>query len=137
MFYQMLYRHDQCKEIWILQSLPLKFLFQNKNIETISKIVNLKKIYLQFSYICLCNLYEISWFYHDFKNGNLCFSNLHCSLYQVLAARILDLSLDVMLSSPKWGPKHLYNSKGLSLHIGTAIIFLLFRSQVHQCFKIF
>ena len=35
----------------------LKFLFHNKNIKIISKIVNLKKEKLQFSYICLCNVF--------------------------------------------------------------------------------
>ena len=54
--------------------------------------------------------YKILWFYQDFKSANLCFLNL----YSVHAARILDLPLEVMLSSPKWEMKHLYNSKGFS-----------------------
>ena len=41
--------------------------------------------------------YEIPWFYQDFKNENLRFLNL----YSVHAARILDLSLELMLSPPK------------------------------------
>ena len=41
--------------------------------------------------------YEIQWFYQDVKNENLCFLNL----YSVHAVRILDLSLEVMLSPPK------------------------------------
>ena len=55
--------------------------------------------------------YEIPWFYRDLKSENLCFLNL----YVVLAGRILALSLEVMLSHPKWGTKHLYNSKGFSI----------------------
>ena len=45
--------------------------------------------------IPLC--YEIPWFYQNFKGGNLCFLNL----YSVRAARILELSLKIMLSPPK------------------------------------
>ena len=41
--------------------------------------------------------YKIPWFYQDFKNENRCFLNL----YSVHAARILDLSLEIMLSPPK------------------------------------
>ena len=41
--------------------------------------------------------YEISRFYKDFKGENLCFLNLY--LFHV--GRILDLSLEVMLSPPK------------------------------------
>ena len=40
--------------------------------------------------------YEIQWFYQDFKSENLCFLNL----YSVHAARILDLSLEIMLTPP-------------------------------------
>ena len=54
--------------------------------------------------------HEIRWFYQDFKSENLCFLNL----FSVHAERILDLSLEVMLSPPKWVTKHLYNSKGFS-----------------------
>ena len=54
--------------------------------------------------------YVIPWFYQDFKSENLCFLNL----YSVHAARILDLSLEIMLSPPKWETKHFYNSKGFS-----------------------
>ena len=41
--------------------------------------------------------YEIPWFYQDFKSENLCSSNL----YSVHAARILNLSLEVILNPPK------------------------------------
>ena len=40
---------------------------------------------------------ETTWFYQNFKNENLCFLNV----YSVLVARILHLSLKVMLSPPK------------------------------------
>ena len=40
----------------------------------------------------------------------MCFLNL----YSVHAARILDLSPELMLSPPKWGTKHISNSKGFS-----------------------
>ena len=54
--------------------------------------------------------YEIQWFYQDFKSENLCFLDL----YSVHTARILDLLLEILLSPPKWGTKHLYNFKGFS-----------------------
>ena len=57
--------------------------------------------------------YETPWFYQDFKSENLCFLNL----YSFHAARILDLSLDVILSPPKRGTKHLYNSQGFSFKL--------------------
>ena len=41
--------------------------------------------------------YKIPYFHRDFKNENLCFLNR----YSVHAARILDLSLEVMCNSPK------------------------------------
>ena len=40
---------------------------------------------------------EISWFYQDFKSENLCYLNM----YLIHAARILGLSLKIMLSPPK------------------------------------
>ena len=57
-----------------------------------------KNFFLQF----LCNVYvmfyyEIPWFHQDFNGENLRFLNL----YSVHAARILDLSLEIMLSPPK------------------------------------
>ena len=36
------------------------------------------------------------------------------NLYSVHAARMLDLSLEIILSLPTWGTKQLYNSKGFS-----------------------
>ena len=41
--------------------------------------------------------YDISWFYQDFKSGNLCFLNL----FSAQTAKILDLSLEIMLPPPK------------------------------------
>ena len=41
--------------------------------------------------------YEIPWFCQDFKSESLCFLNL----YSVRAARILDLSPEIMLSPLK------------------------------------
>ena len=62
------------------------------------------------------NVYEIfyhkiPWFYQDFKNENLFF---FLNLYSAHSARILNLSLEIMLSPPKWSMKHLYNSKSFS-----------------------
>ena len=54
--------------------------------------------------------YKILRFYKDFKIGNLCFLKLH----SVRKARILYLSLEIMLSPPKVGMKDLHNSKGFS-----------------------
>ena len=71
--------------------------------------------------------YETNRFYLDFKGENL---------LSVHAARILDLSLDIMLSPPIWGTKHFYNQLyNLFLYAGTGIIFLFFRSQIHRCFE--
>ena len=39
--------------------------------------------------------YKIQWFHQDFKSEN-CFLNM----YSVQAVRILDLSLDIMLTPP-------------------------------------
>ena len=41
--------------------------------------------------------YEFPWFYQDIKSENLCF----LKLYSVHAAKILDLSLEIMLSPQK------------------------------------
>ena len=41
--------------------------------------------------------YKISWFYRDFKSEMCVFLNLH----PVHAARILGLSVEIMLSPPK------------------------------------
>ena len=41
--------------------------------------------------------YEVSWFYQNFNGKNLCFLNL----YLINAAKIQDLSLEIMLSPPK------------------------------------
>ena len=54
--------------------------------------------------------YKIPGFYQDFKSEYQWFLILH-SVHQ---ARILDLLLEIMLSPPKWGMKHFYNSKGFS-----------------------
>ena len=73
-----------------------------------------KKKRLQFLYtiynVYVMFYYKIPWFYQDFKSENLRFLNLH----SVHAAKIRDVTLEVMLSPPKWGTKHLYNSKGFS-----------------------
>ena len=87
------------------------FKIQNKNIKIISKLVNLKKNILQFS----CNVYvmfyyEISWFYQHVKSGNLWFLNM----YSVHGAKILDLSLEIMLSPSEGRITNLYNSNGFS-----------------------
>ena len=76
----------------------------------ISKIMNLKKKKNYNSHIYnvyVVFYYKISWFYQDFKGENLCALNL----YSVQAARILGLLLEIILSPPKWGTKHIYNSK--------------------------
>ena len=53
---------------------------------------------LQFSYnVYVMFHYEIPWFYKDFKIENLCFLNLH----SIHAARILGLSVEIMLSHLK------------------------------------
>ena len=65
--------------------------------------------------------YETTWFYQNFKNENLCFLNQ----YSVDAARILHLSLEVMLSTPKWGTKHLYKSKGFPFMLEQVYFYFL------------
>ena len=71
---------------------------------------------------------EIPLFYQDFKSLNLRLLNL----YIVYAARILDLSVEVMLSPSKRGTKYLYNR--LFLHAATDIKFLFLRNHIHRCF---
>ena len=63
------------KQSGFLEPILLKFLFKNENIDN----------------------YEIPWFYQEFKSENLQFLDL----YSAHAARILDLLLEIMLSSPK------------------------------------
>ena len=41
--------------------------------------------------------FEIPWFYHDLKSENLRFLNP----YSIHGGRILDLSLEIMLSPPR------------------------------------
>ena len=40
--------------------------------------------------------------------------------------------MEIMLCHLTWGMKHLCNSKGFFLHVGTGIMFLFFGSQIHQ-----
>ena len=54
--------------------------------------------------------YEIPWFSQDFKSENLCFLNI----YSVHAGARMDLPLEIVLSPPKRGMKHAYNSKDFS-----------------------
>ena len=70
-----------------------------------SKIVNPKKNFYNSHVYNVCGMfyYEVSWFYQDFNGKNLCFLNL----YLINAAKIQDLSLEIMLSPPKWETKHL------------------------------
>ena len=65
---------------------------------------NLKKIYFSsiLMYVYAVFYYQIQWLYQDFKSENLCFLNR-----SIHAARILDLSLEIMQCPPKRGTKHL------------------------------
>ena len=64
-----------------------------------SKIVNPKKNFYNSHVYNVCGMfyYEVSWFYQNFNGKNLCFLNL----YLINAAKIQDLSLEIMLSPPK------------------------------------
>ena len=111
----MLFRYDQLKSnLGFAQPILLNFFLQNENIKLISKLVNLKKKKeKKISYTCNVYkmfYYETQWFYKNFKSENLWFLNL-CS---IRAVRILNLSLEIMLSAPKWGAKYLYNYKDFS-----------------------
>ena len=90
------------------QPILLKILFQNENIK----------------------IYEIPSFYQEFKSENLWFLNLH----SVDAARILDLSLEIMLSPSKWGRKHLFNSKGFSF-MPEQVYFYFLEAKFVKAFK--
>ena len=57
--------------------------------------------------------HNTQWFYKDFQSENLRFLNLQ----SVNAAQILGLSLELMLSPPKAGTKHLYSCKGFSFMV--------------------
>ena len=65
-----------------------------------SLISKKKKKKIQFSYI---SFLRNAWFYQDFKNEITCFLNL----LAVHPAKILDLSLEIMLSPLKSGTKQL------------------------------
>ena len=98
----MLFRYDQLKSnLGFAQPILLNFFLQNENIKLISKLVNLKKKKeKKISYTCNVYkmfYYETQWFYKNFKSENLWFLNL-CS---IRAVRILNLSLEIMLSAPK------------------------------------
>ena len=66
--------------------------YKHKNIESQEKNYNAHvcDVYVMF-------YYKIPWFYQDFKSEDLCFLNV----YSVHAAKILDLSLEIMLSPLK------------------------------------
>ena len=51
--------------------------------------------------------YEIRWFYKDFKDSGFFESY---KFLKSVSARILDLSLEVMLSPPKWETKHTFTT---------------------------
>ena len=92
-----------------------KFLFQNENIEIISKIVNFNMKSRGFSKIL---------------KVKICFLNL----FSIHTARILDLSLEIMLSPPKWGTKHLYNPYGFSVML-EQIYFHFLEAKLINVFK--
>ena len=64
----------------------------------ISKILNVTEIFSNFHiYNNVMFYFEIPWFYQDLKRENLRFLNL----YSIHGGRILDLSLEIMLSPPR------------------------------------
>ena len=69
--------------------------------DEVHTFMNKNKIKKQFSYttynVYVLFYYDILWFYQNFKSENLFFLNQ----YSVHEARILDLSLEVMLSPLK------------------------------------
>ena len=94
--------------------------------------MNFKKCILHFSYT-VYNVYvmfyqEIPWFYQDFKFVFL-------NMYSGHTVRILDLSLKVMLSPPKLGAKHLYNSKGFSFRLEQVQYFYFSEAKFINVFK--
>ena len=90
---------------WILRK---KINKQNKQTNKLTKNNRFYNSHIYNVYVMF--YYEIPWFYQIFKSENLYFLNL----YPVHAAKILNLSLEVMLNPLKWWTKHLYNSKGFS-----------------------
>ena len=73
--------------------------------------------------------YKIRWFHQDFKSEN-CFLNM----YSVQAARILDLSLDIMLTLPIEVRNNFATLKVLP-SCRTGIIFLFFKVKFINVFK--
>ena len=107
-------RHERVKQSCFCTNYSFKILvsewkYKNNLKSWISKTDLLQSSYTVYNvYIMFfCDIY---WFYQDFKSGNLCFLNL----YSVDAARILDLTLEVVLSPLKWRMKHFYNYKSFS-----------------------
>ena len=100
--------HKAICNLALAQPILLKFLFQNENKNNFKNHEPQINSHIYNVYARFC--YKILWFYQDFKSENMCFLNL----YSVHAARILDLSPELMLSPPKWETKHISNSKGFS-----------------------
>ena len=74
--------------------------------------------------------YEIPWFNQDFKSENLCFFKFVLSSYSENTGPV---TRGHVKFSQMRNKTHLQLYK-LFLHAGTGIIFIFFRSQVHQCF---
>ena len=85
-----------------------KALVSNEKIKIISKIVHLKK-----KYFTILILYTMSMKCFTTKSSGFT-KILKVNLYSVHAVRILDLSLEIMLSALKCVMKHLYNSTDFS-----------------------
>ena len=75
-----------------------------------------KKIFFFHTYICLCNaLQEILWFFKDFEWKSVFFLYLYSILNLILSVFNTETqNTELILSPPKWGTKHLYNSKDFS-----------------------
>ena len=108
--------HNQSKEVWLLHNQP----FQNKNIKIISKIMNLKKMQCFATKACGFNIIFIS---EDlFFKSVLSSHNKNTGLATTDSVKSSQMSNETPLQ-----PYRLF------FHVGTGIIFLLFRSQT-QCF---
>ena len=94
----MLFQHEQSKAIRLEHNLFLcseqKYKNNFKNCESQKNQKKKKNTILIYVYVMF--YFELPWF---------------LNLYPVHTAKMLDLSLEIMLSPTKWRTKHLYNSK--------------------------
>ena len=100
----MLFRQDQSKAMGFCTTWSFKILVSERKYKNNVKNRESQKKYFTFLiYIMFRSCLTT-------KSSGFTGENLFFYMYSVHAARTLKLSLEIILSPPKWGTKHLYNS---------------------------